>query len=313
VSLLAGKIVVVVSGRIKDFAVYQNYKVVVVTPAGREKYLRILRAYIKESPLVDEHHLLMNPIDDSGCLSQQDMVYINSCREERDCFVIDTADIPSKIVDPAERRRWRISRLFRNCLDPDVIYIFMSDDIVWVAPDAFELLLQYRTMYEDYFLVFPNVINTSMCSYFHQQAQYLGAKHGMAIRSNKCPVSNHNAEFSEDVHRSFIKELESNVHAWALKDFTLNLDNRREIMPLQVFSFFGKECAYFEGIVDSPFVQSWLCSAYCHEWDMWNGFCGGARFAHFAHRMQEQHLLSTDILDRYTKLAPIRSASFVEG
>ena len=176
---------------------------------------------------------------------------------------------------------------------------------MWMAPDAIEKLLKFRLHYDQYFLAFANVVNTSMCSYFQQQAGYFGGTHGAAIRSYKCPISTGSASFAEYVHSQFLSALDIKVNPWAISDFTLNLDQRREIMPLQVFSFFGKECAYFDGIVPELVEHVWLCSTYCHQWEMWNGFCGSSCFVHFAHREQEDHLLSnTDLLERYVKLAP---------
>jgi len=283
---------------------YAGYKVIAITPGGRRRYLRILREYVKCQPLIDEHHILLNPIDEYGEISREDDLYISNLRQDG-CVVLETAAAPSNIEDSVERRRWGVSRLFRFCLDPNAVYIFLSDDIVWMAPDAIEKLLIFRLHYEQYFLAFANVVNTSMCSYFQQQAGYFGGTHSAAIRSYKCPVSTASNAFAEYVHSQFLAALDVSVRPWIVTDFSLNLDQRREIMPLQVFSFFGKECAYFDGIVPELVEHVWLCSTYCHQWEMWNGFCGSACFSHFAHREQEDYLLNnTDLLERYVKLAP---------
>jgi len=283
---------------------YAGYKVVAITPGGRKQYLEILREYVREQPLIDEYHILLNPIDSKGDASKADEAYVSGLRSD-DCVILQSASVPDDITHSGDRRRWAIPRLFRFCLDPNTIYIFLSDDIVWMAPDAIERLLEFRTQYEQYFLVFGNVVNTSMCSYFHQQAGYFGGKNGAAIRSYKCRKSTTDPIFAGEVHERFLDALSVKVTPWLLKDFTLNLDQRREIMPLQAFAFYGKECAYFDGIVPTLSTHEWLCSTYCHEWEMWNGFCGTALFSHFAHAEQEAYMLNaTNFLEAYKKISP---------
>ena len=123
-------------------------------------------------------------MDENGEFAREDDLYISNLRQDS-CIVLETAAVPKEIKDSVDRRRWSISRLFRFCLDPNAIYIFLSDDIVWMAPDAIEELLKFRFYYDQYFLSFANVVNTSMCSHFHQQAGYVGGADGVAIRSYK--------------------------------------------------------------------------------------------------------------------------------
>ena len=41
-------------------AVFDRFRVIVVTPAGRERYMRLLASHVLHSPLVDEWHLWLN-------------------------------------------------------------------------------------------------------------------------------------------------------------------------------------------------------------------------------------------------------------
>ena len=93
---------------------YEGYKVIAITPAGRRRYLRILREYVKTQPLIDEHHILLNPIDEYGDISREDDLYISNLRSD-DCVVVETAAVPSSVKDRVDKRRWGISRLFRFC------------------------------------------------------------------------------------------------------------------------------------------------------------------------------------------------------
>ena len=43
---------------------FEGKRIVVVTPAGRERYLRLLAAHVLSSPLVDDWHLWLNTRDD---------------------------------------------------------------------------------------------------------------------------------------------------------------------------------------------------------------------------------------------------------
>ncbi|MBA3922196.1 MAG: hypothetical protein H0X31_11035, partial [Nostocaceae cyanobacterium] len=61
---------------------FENYKVVAVTPSGRQRYLEILIPYIlKDKGIIDEYHLWVNTSDAS------DISYIESLQNKFPSFI----------------------------------------------------------------------------------------------------------------------------------------------------------------------------------------------------------------------------------
>jgi hypothetical protein len=62
-----------------------------------------------------------------------------------------------------------IHRFFDYSKDIDTIYIRIDDDIVWFDNSKFEDFVKYRIKSPQFFLLYANVINNSLCYYIHQK------------------------------------------------------------------------------------------------------------------------------------------------
>jgi hypothetical protein len=95
------------------------HRIVVVTPAGRRKYLDVLKHYILNDYSIDAWHLWDN------CRSEADRRYIYEL--ERISPKISIISIKGSDGSNAS-----VNRFYTKCRDPDVFYIKMDDDIVYL-------------------------------------------------------------------------------------------------------------------------------------------------------------------------------------
>jgi hypothetical protein len=69
--------------------------------------------------------------------------------------------------------------------DDDAIYIRIDDDIVWVEEGALEKMIQARIDHPDAFVIYPNIINSTMCNSWHQEIGALSEEHGVVRKERE--------------------------------------------------------------------------------------------------------------------------------
>ena len=138
------------------------YKCVVVTPAGRKRYMEILIKYIlKQRNDIDEYRIWVNTHN------KEDINYFNSLQKEYPDFI--TLD-HSADGDPAKGNGgWAIHNFFKNTIDHNTIYIRLDDDIVWMEDNFIKNLYNFRINNPQYFLVYGNIINNAVVDHIHQR------------------------------------------------------------------------------------------------------------------------------------------------
>jgi hypothetical protein len=287
---------------------YQGYRIVAVTPAGRRRYLRILLPYIlNQSHVIDEYQLWLNCYDDvSGAENRADFEFCQRAHNRYPNFVKLMGPKPRVLSRSGHFSRNRtIHQFFENCVDPGSIYLRFDDDIVYVAPDAVGELVQYRISNPKYFLVFANIINNAILSHIHQRSAAISCKRGVAGYACMCPVGWRDPDFAEHVHRSFLDALnEQHSSRFRFREWVLCGPAGPERCSINCFAFFGAKFAEFEGKV-GPDEERWLTLRYPRETNSLNAICGTAIVSHFAFQPQRGHLDRTDILSQYAKLARI--------
>ena len=154
---------------------YQNYKVAIATPAGREKYLSFFKKFIyrkMEEGLIDNWDLWLNTINPT------DIAYIESMAAENPKVRIFRIDEP---ITPTweSYNAMQTHKFFKFAHDDDTIYIRLDDDIVWVEEGAIEKILEARIDHPDAFIIYPNVINSTMCTSWHQEVGALSEEFGI--------------------------------------------------------------------------------------------------------------------------------------
>jgi hypothetical protein len=263
---------------------YNGYKVVAVTPAGRQRYLEILAPYIIKNELIDEWRLWVNTTH------APDIDYIKSLASDKVKLEFGNPAIP--VIQ--ERIGYSIYQYFRNCCDQGTIYIRFDDDICYIAPPAVDRLLLSRTVNKQNFLVFANIVNNAITSHLYQRSKLI--EYDKIITYNCVDETGWNdGLFAEKLHREFL----SFRSLFIIPDWELNIYER---FSINCFAFFGRDFAAFSGNVD-PNEECWLTIDKPRDLRRPNLVCGDAIVSHYAFYTQRPYLDTTDILEKYRQLS----------
>lgn len=156
----------------------QTYRVHIVIPAGRQRYLEIIKKFIyrkMEEGLIDSLDLWENTIN------PDDIKYIESMAAENPKVKIYRLDEP---ITPTweSYNALQTHKFFKFSHDDEAIYIRLDDDITWVAEDALEKICQARVTHPNAYAIYPNVINSTMCTSWHQEIGALSEEFGIVRR-----------------------------------------------------------------------------------------------------------------------------------
>lgn len=159
---------------------YQNYKVHIVIPAGRQRYLEIMKKFIyrkMDAGLIDSLDLWLNTINPS------DIAYIESMAAENPKVKIYRLD---EAITPTweSYNALQTHKFFKFAHQDDTIYIRLDDDITWVAEDAIEKICQARIDHPSAFAIYPNIINSTMCTSWHQEIGALSEEAGIVRKED---------------------------------------------------------------------------------------------------------------------------------
>lgn len=137
---------------------WRGYRVVVVTPAGRKRYLELLFPQILNYQIVDEYQLWKNTTD------EQDLEYMDSLQTQYPDFVkTKTCGVPIN-------GNSSIHYFFKECTEDNTVYIRFDDDIVVLDDiDAFKSFLDFRINNKNYFLVYATILNNAVVSHILQR------------------------------------------------------------------------------------------------------------------------------------------------
>ncbi len=267
----------------------QTYKVVVVTPAGRREYLSIFKRFIyrkMEEGLIDSWQLWVNTV------KQSDLEYLNSMEAENPKvrkLTIKGEIVPSwDTYDPL-----RTYKFFQYTQDDDTIYIRFDDDIIWCADDALEKICQARIDHPDAFLIYPNVINSTIITAWHQKNGALSEAAGRVNQQEENPTNpNHaylhdfnysDSKLIEHIHQTFHARMaQGSLGAYNLPSRSLDDYQRFSICTI---AWWGKDHIQ-GGAVEEP----WLAWEEPERLSRPVWFCGDALLFHFSYHTQIEHL-----------------------
>jgi hypothetical protein len=139
-------------------------KVVVVTPAGRKKYMEILIKYIlREKNIVDEYRIWVNT------KNSKDIAYFKELATKHKGFIT----LDERFINEEEcGSNFNIHRFFDKCIDEDTIYVRLDDDVVWLQPNCIENLVKYRIENPEPFLIYGTIINNGIVDSLLQNFGY---------------------------------------------------------------------------------------------------------------------------------------------
>ena len=269
---------------------FEGYRIVAVTPAGRRRYMELLVPQILASDIVDRYDIWVNTVDPA------DVAFFEGLAAKYDRV---------RLVPQPDRKPPGVEAIggfHRHAIDSDTIYIRFDDDVVWVEPGFFETLLRFRVDHPDYFLVMPLIVNNAVCS---NLLQTLGKiKPWRHIHTNCFDrIGWAQPEFAVALHRFLLgligrgetARLHSGAHEIALNRFSINC-----------ISFFGRDLASFGGEVAVEEEED-MAAAIPVRLGRTNCFCTDTVVAHFAFFTQRAWIDRAGILEEYARILAGRS------
>jgi hypothetical protein len=262
-------------------------KRILVTPAGRKKYLEILFNHLKNlKNEFDEWILWVNTEN------TDDIRYMEKLESENEFIKLQRTKIGVKGNET-------IFHFFKECVDENSVYIRLDDDIVYVKPNSLNNLFDFRINNPNYFLVYGNIVNNAILSHLHQKKGTLTNEVKFGYH---CADHNgwNNPIAAESIHQKFFELNKNNqitdfsLNNWILRDY--------ERVSINVISWLGSEFKKFDGKVGVD-EEQWLSCDKPKEIQKPNIIFGDCLFVHYAFFTQVQHIDNTDILELYKDIS----------
>lgn len=264
-------------------------RLVVVTPAGRERYLGLLAHYVLGSPVVSEWQLWDN------CRTPADRAYLQR-------LAATDARCTIKRLAIADGSNDNIGDFFRFCDDPEALYLRLDDDIVFTEPGFFEKFLARALAQRGAALWFaPLIVNNAVCSGMLKTFSQLSIEGPVSFQAMDADSWGH-AAFPLALHPVLIEAARSGrLDAFRVPDRDIRLGR----FSINALAFFGDEIrALGDGFLPPDRnEEEWLSAILPARLDRPGRVLGDLLVAHFAFYPQERELLRSDVLERYYELA----------
>lgn len=269
-------------------SVTTEFKVVVVIPAGRKRYMEIAWPLIlREYDLVDEIRFCINTN------VPEDIEWIRAQEEKYDKVTLDL------MMGGQPFQHGGLFNFWRNLKDRETIYIRFDDDIVYISEGFIKKMLDFRLANPQYLFVLPNVINNSITDHIHQRM-------GVLVTDPigyECMNENgaRRGDVAEVKHRTFLKNLKNNeIDKYKFNRWILNGYERMSINSL---CWFGKD---LDGVDVGPDEEQQIASDIPDKLGRPNVVYGDVIVSHFAFGPQRDHMDGTDILAQYKEALKVK-------
>ncbi len=270
----------------------QEYKVVACIPAGREKYLSIFKKFLYrkiDEGVLDSIQLWLNTVD------LRDIAYLESMEKENPKVKIYRQGEPINSMGFYETfNPLKTHLFFANTHDDDTIYLRFDDDIIWCADDAIEKICKARIDNPKAFLIYPNIVNSTICNSWHQEKGVLSDEAGVV---KKYTVSDPNyayldefnytdGRFADHIHNTFRK----NYEAGTLENYYLpsKVFDEYQRFSICCIAWWGKD-KLRPGYIEEPQLAWELPTTF--ERPVF--FCGDALMVHMSYHTQRPYLEAT--------------------
>lgn len=275
---------------------FRERRVVVVTPAGRRRYLELLVPQVLAMRgVVDEYRLWLNTTD------ADDLAYCKRLAAEHPDF-IRLERLPT---GAACEGNLSIYRFFKACTDPGTVYVRLDDDIVLLDTlDAFKAMLDFRLDHPEFFLVYGCILNNAMISHVQQRMMRLDSDSRLCGYQCMDPIGWSSPDFAERLHRTILRRVgeDSGLKAFRMPPWRLHFPKER--VSINCISWLGSEFAAFSGAVGKD-EEQWLSVDKPAQLHRCNCIFGGFVCVHYAFYTQRAHLDATDILASYRALVRV--------
>lgn len=266
-------------------------KIVVVTPAGRRAYLDLMKHYILGDADIAEWHLWDN------CRDPEDRIYINSLADKyRKIKVIE--------IDLSDGTNLSVNKFYKFCNDPDVFYIKMDDDLVYLSPGLANILYQSALIgKQDFAFWSPIVINNAICSALLKSIGKISTNVKLSSQAS-CPNGWGSPEFANKLHQEFLKLLKLNLSITL--DTTWNISLSR--FSINCIGFWGADVLRL-GDKFCPLDvddEEWISAQSPSITNRMGRLVGSACVSHYSFYTQERFLNQTNVLDCYYDIAGLK-------
>jgi len=262
-----------------------HYKVELVIPAGRKRYMDILIPQL----LREEGWNILNIWVNTK--NTDDLNYINGLIGLDERIKITLA----KELQPTGSGE-TVGQFYRECIAKDTLYIKFDDDICYVEPGTVQKLATFHANNPQYFLVSPIVINNALFSYLFQILGKITVNKALTANSAD-PVSWGDPLFAEQLHNLFLNNLsQNNIEHFKFINRPIALNR----FSINCISWLGSEFEKFGGVIpkgtdDEQFLSVTMPTTLCKS----NCFYGETIVSHFSFFTQREYLDKTNILERY--------------
>jgi hypothetical protein len=265
----------------------KDYKIELVIPAGRKRYMELLIKYLLREPGWDFLSIWVNTIN------EDDISYLKSLPN------LDSRIKLSYAKEHEPNGNKSIGQFYKECVDCNTVYIKLDDDICYVEPGMVEKLALFRVNNPEFFIVSPIMINNALISYL---LQILGKiKLNSAITANCFDrIGWANPLFAEQLHNLFLAKLKQNnldYFKFTSRPIALNR------FSINCISWMGEEFNKFGGIVPySVDEEEFLSVTKPSQLGKSNCFFGESIVSHFSFYTQREHLDNSGLLEKYKSL-----------
>ncbi len=270
------------------------YRVEIVTPAGRRRYLEILYRYLKNQKSDFVQWQLWQNTQDAD-----DIRYMDELASNNDWITV---------IKPTWSYNGNLSiyKFFENTKRDDTIYIRLDDDIVYLSPNFIKELVAKRLEMPEYIFIYSNIINNAIISHIHHRNGLVKSDENAGYTCMDA-IGWNNPQFCEKLHTAFIHDIaNNNLEKWT-KSFNLWICNHYERVSINCLCWFGNDMKLIDqvGIDEEQFLSVDIC----RRLGRFNAIVGSPVCAHFAFFTQRPYIEgNTNILEQYNVLSKALNA-----
>lgn len=254
--------------------------IIVVTPAGRRKYLEKLYLHLlKQKQDFQFWHLWVNThnIDDINYMKHLEennlwikLVYLN-IKNNNKTYNIN-----------------QIHKFFYYTNDPNTVYIRLDDDVVWLEDNFIKNLAKFRIENPNYFLVFGNIVNNNVIDHLHQK---IGAIQNMVPIHYKCEGNLwKKGNYAIEVHNQFIQSRKAGeLEKWKFENHVIDMR-----VSINAISWLGSS---FKDLNVDKSEEKFLSEIYPRSKKLKNIIYGNALCAHLGFGPQRHFVVNGKRLD----------------
>jgi hypothetical protein len=277
-----------------------NYKVVAVTPAGRQRYLEILYRYIcKNKHILDRWDIWVNTPH------QSDIDYLKNLAAN-DPFV--------NLIFPEwpYEQTLSITPFWTKATDEDTVYVRFDDDVVFIADNTIENLVQFRLNNPEYFLIYPFIINSTQHSRNLQDRGLISTQYGLVRQEEELfgqgiydPVGLYSVEFARHLHDTFLSKYSNNTYKELMtpEKIVWKLNSQVSINCVCWTGEFMKKISPLNHGILPTAEEAYLTIDGPKELNMHNCTIPDTLIVHFLFSTQRPKDEMYDVLEMYNKIA----------